>query len=165
MLAPEQMTDDTLRANIALYREIRRSQPEDFTEEDRERGKALVAERDRRIALQDTLPDGIYVTRAWAHEPHKGLTWVRQHGRWERVTSAAEHAADDREDIKTPQTFYGIGWEKQIVPLAVPTQRTDREIIDAALAEHGYRDPRTNSTESYLARDVAATVLRLVRES
>lgn len=41
----------------------------------------------------------------------------------------------------------------------------DQQIIDAALAEHGYSDPRTNSVESSFARDVAVTVISLTRQA
>lgn len=121
MLAPDQMTPDTLRANLALYRAIELTQPASLDQADKDRYVALVQERQRRIAAQDTLEDGIYVSRAWEDEPHKSIAWRRMNATWTRITIAGEHTAEDREHVATPQTFYGIGWEKQIVRLVAVT--------------------------------------------
>lgn len=117
MLAPQDMTDDTLRANLGLYRAIHESQPGDLTAEDHKRHAELITEREARIAAKDTLPDGIYVAGSWAHQPESGLLWRRAHGRWRLLADSEEREAVAREATRTPQDFFGIGWEKQIVRL------------------------------------------------
>lgn len=119
MLAPDQMTDDTLSANLRLYDVIAKSQPDDYGPDDVTRYNELLREKERRVAARDTLPDGLYVVKSWAHEPQSGLLWRKAYHRWERISSAQEHAAKDheRDHLVTPQAFFGVGWEKQIVRL------------------------------------------------
>jgi hypothetical protein len=45
------------------------------------------------------------------------------------------------------------------------TESMIKSVIDEALAEHGYHDPRTHSLESSVARDVAVTVINLMLHS
>lgn len=114
MLAPQDMTDDTLQANIRLYWTIGQTQSDDFTQEYQQRYAALRAERDRRNQLaEDGMPDGIYAATAWAQEPHKSVLWVKAYGKWARV----EGSRSDVDAQKTPQEFYGVGWQKRIVRL------------------------------------------------
>lgn len=117
MLAPDQMTDDTLSANLRLYDVIAKSQPDDYGPEDVTRYNELLREKERRVAARDTLADGLYVSKAWAHDPHQSIMWRRSSDRWERVTSASEFSEDDRPTLADPKAFYGLGWEKHIVRL------------------------------------------------
>lgn len=117
MLDPKLMTDQTLDANIRLYRTIESTQPGDMSGEDKYRYAALVKEKEWRVDQHDTLPDGLYVSKAWAHDPHQSIMWRRSSNRWERVTSASEFHEDDRPTLADPKAFYGLGWEKHIVKL------------------------------------------------
>ncbi len=118
MLDPKLMTPETLMANIALYSSVERTQPEHMDDDDRARYAALRQERQRRLdEARNTLPDGLYVSRAWAHEPHRSIMWRRLSGTWERVTARREFSEDDRPGLDSPETFYGLGWEKHIIAL------------------------------------------------
>lgn len=123
MLHPTQMTDDTLSANIRLYDAIRRTQAGDFTRDDQDRLDALNVEREERIvASDDGLNDGIYVAKAWAHDPSQGLLWRKHDRRWENITSKSEHVMDaGPRNVETPQEFYGLGWERHITQLVAVT--------------------------------------------
>lgn len=63
------------------------------------------------------------------------------------------------EAVRKLNEFTGYDRPVHVVPPDV------QEVIDAALAEHGYSDPKTNSTESLFARDVALTALNMYRSA
>lgn len=119
MLDPDQMTPDTLMANIALYRAYETSQPAALTAEDKARYVALIQERQRRLdEARSIFRPGLYVSAVWRHEPHKGIVWsLSDGGVWTLWNEFGDPAENEKR--ATPEKFYGLGWEKRIAQLTV----------------------------------------------
>ncbi len=118
MLNPEQMTPQTLMANISLYHVTKRDHPESFTAEDNARYIALNAERQRRLdAAQNEARDGIYASSAYREDPEKGLLWRRAGGKWSLLCDQDLEDREFDEKRASPPSMYGVNWPRAVVRL------------------------------------------------
>ena len=104
------LSNEALAAALNFHSAVKRTTPELYDEQVMARHQELIAERTRRLKLDQELPDGIYVSKAWAHKPEQSILWIHANQRW---TSWGAGKGDTR----TPLEFYGMGWQNHIVRL------------------------------------------------
>lgn len=104
------LSNEALAAALNFHSAIKRTTPELYDERVMSRHQKLIAERTRRLKLDQELPDGIYVSRAWVARPEKSILWIHVGQHWHSWGAG-------KGDTRTPLEFYGPGWQNHIIRL------------------------------------------------